>query len=79
MNSSGNSSRLLVSWDKLDVLNATTVGNGNGVGDGAIGKPPETKSVSSLDTKSRLENGDRNDKVRGKDQVVLEIDRETVR
>jgi hypothetical protein len=67
VNSSGNSSRLLVSWDKLDVLNATTIGNSNGVGDSTIRKPPETKSVGSLDTKSRLENGDRNDKVRGKD------------
>lgn len=67
VNSSGNSSRLLVSWDELDVLNATTIGNSNGVGDSTIRKPPETKSVGSLDTKGRLENGDGNDKVRGKD------------
>jgi hypothetical protein len=78
VNSSGDGSRLLVAWDELDILNATTVGNGNGVGDRAIRKPPETKSVGSLDTKSRLENGDRNDKIRGKDQILLEIDRETV-
>lgn len=78
MNSSGDGSRLLVSGDELDILNATAVGDGDGVGDSTIRKPPETKSIGSLNTKSRLENGDRNDKVRGKDQIILEIDGETV-
>lgn len=78
MDSSGDGSRLLVSWDEFDVLNATTIGNSDGVGDSTVRKPPEAKSIGSLNTKSRLENGDRNDKVRGKDQIVLKIDGETV-
>ena len=72
----GNSSRLLISWDKFDVLDATTVGNSNSIGDSTIRQSPKTNSIGSLDTKSRLENGDRNGEVRSKDQVVLEIDRD---
>ena len=51
----------------------------NGVDDLAVVKTPKSQGVRPLDTQSRLQNGNRNDKVGGQDDVVLPVNIKTVR
>ena len=44
-----------------------------------VNQIPETKSVVALDTKTRFENCDRDDKVRGYPDLFLEVDGQAVR
>ena len=57
----------------------THIGNSDGADDLAGGKLPQTKSVRTLDTESRLEDSDRDNEVRSEDDVLLEINGQTVR
>lgn len=74
----GNGSRLLVSGDELDILDTTTVGDGQGADDGAAVEVPQTQGVGMDNARAGLEDGDRDDEVRGEDQVVFPVDGETV-
>lgn len=74
------SGALLVAGDELDILNTATVGDLNGGDNLAVIKAPEAESVGLLDTKGRdrLENAQGHDKVGSEDNVLLEVDGQTV-
>lgn len=74
----GDGSRLLVTWDELDVLDTATVGDGQGADDGAAVEVPQTQGVGVDNARAGLQDGDRDDEVRGENQVVLPVDGETV-
>lgn len=74
----GDSSRLLVTGDELDVLDTTTVGDGQSADNGAAVEVPQAEGVGVDNACAWLQDGDRDDEVRGEDQVVLPVDGETV-
>lgn len=55
--------------------------DGNGGQDLAVRQPPEAQGVCLLDANSRdgLQDSQRNHKVRGKDDILLKVDAQTVR
>ena len=57
----------------------TYIWNSNGADNLSVVISPETKGVVTVDTKSRLENGNRDNEIRSQDEVLLEIDCESVR
>jgi hypothetical protein len=69
---------VLVTWDELDILDTSTVGDGDGVDDGAAVVVPETESVGVKDLGEGLENSGGNDEVGGQDEVSLNVDGQTV-
>ena len=77
-NGSSDGSSLLVTGDKFDVLNTLTVGDGDGGENLAAIEVPKTESVSPLDTSSGLKDGQRDDEVRGEDELVLPVDAQTM-
>lgn len=60
-------------------MHSTYIGNGNGGDNLASVKIPETKSISLLNTRGRLEDGQRDNKVRSKDDLLLPVDAQAVR
>lgn len=74
----GDGSRLLVTGDELDILDTTTVGDGQGADDGAGVEVPEAQGVGMDYAQAGLEDSDWDDEVRGENQVVLPVDGETV-
>ena len=78
-NSCGEGGRLLVTRDELDVLDTTTVGDGDCGDNLSVGKVPETESVCVVNAESRLENGDGDHIVGGQDDVLVEVNAQTVR
>lgn len=74
----GESGRLWVSGDKLDVLDASTVGNGDGGDDGAVRQLPQTEGVGPLNAKSGLQDAERDHEVRSQDDVVIPVNGETM-
>lgn len=77
----GQRGTLLVARDELDVLDTSTVGDADGADDLAAGQGPEAESVSLLNAegRDRLENAQRHDKVGCQDDVLLEVNAQTVR
>lgn len=74
----GDGGGLLVAGDELDVLDTTTVGNGQGADDGALLEVPEAEGVGVDDAGAGLEDRDGDDEVGGQDQVGFPVDGETV-
>jgi hypothetical protein len=81
--SDGGSERsgLWVTRDEFDVLDSSAVGDGDGRDDFARVELPEAKRVCFLDAhgRSRLEDRDGDDKVGGQDELLVEVDGQTVR
>lgn len=59
-------------------LEDTHLGDGDGRDDGASVEVPQAQGIGLLDTKSGLENGDGNDKVRGENNLLVKVDAEAV-
>jgi hypothetical protein len=80
-NGCSKSSGLRVSGDELDVLDASAVRDGNCGNDLARTEFPEAKRVGFLDAGDTrgLQDGDRHNKVRCQDDVLLEIDGKAMR
>ena len=57
----------------------TYAGQADGADDLALVKGPEAQSLGTLDASSGLENAQRDDVVRGEDEVVLEVNTQPVR
>lgn len=78
-NGSGQGGGFLVTGDEFDVLDSAAVGDGDCADDGARFEVPETESVCSLDTGGWLEDGERDDEIRSKHDIIGEIDGQSVR
>lgn len=77
-NSGSESSGFVVSWDELDVLDTTSSWDFNGGDDGSGVEIPKTEGVGTLDTGGWLQDGKRDDKVRGQDDLLVPVDAKTV-
>ena len=79
VHSRGDGCRVWVAWDELDILNTTSVGNGDSVGDLAVGEVPQAEGVCSLDTERWLQHSDWDDKVRSEHDIAFEVNGQAVR